>query len=97
MLVLSPGIGDTTGVSNYQAGDAASGITASRHNLGALGKVLHTNQTSEICVFCHTPHHSNTGAGSGPLWNRSNSTAANYIGYGDTLGGSNIGAPGGRH
>lgn len=95
MLLLSAGTGGATGVSNYQAGDAANGIASSRHNLGALGKVLHTNATSEICVFCHTPHHSNTNPGSGPIWNRSNSTAANYTGYGTTIGGSNIGTPGG--
>ncbi len=94
LLVLNPGIGDTTGVSDYQAGAPANGIAASRHNLGALGKVLHTNQTSEICVFCHTPHHSNTAAGSGPIWNRSNSTAATYTSYGTTLGGSSTGVGG---
>ncbi|MBI2413616.1 MAG: hypothetical protein HYV24_10460 [Deltaproteobacteria bacterium] len=82
-------------VSDYPAGLAASGIASSRHNLGGFGKVLHTNATTEICVFCHTPHHSNAGPGSGPLWNRSNSSSASYSGYGATIGGSSVGAPGG--
>lgn len=49
-------------------------ITMSRHNLGsthptslpAYGTV-YTNNTSEVCVFCHTPHGGSTAA---PLWNR---------------------------
>ena len=52
------------------------------------------NGTSEICVFCHTPHHSNTSLTNVPIWNRINSTAASYVAYGATLGGSTVGAPG---
>lgn len=95
LLMVNAGTSGATGVSDYQAGAPANGIASSRHNLGGFGKVLHTNATTEICVFCHTPHHSNTGAGSGPLWNRSNSSAASYTGYGPTLGGSTVGGPGG--
>lgn len=50
---------------------AATGIAASKHNLGSSG-VSGNNQTSstgEICVFCHTPHASNTTVGA-PLWNK---------------------------
>ncbi len=53
----------TTGV-----GDPAGGIVNSRHNLSSSGWPF-IGPTSEICVFCHTPHWANTGEG--PLWNRS--------------------------
>ncbi len=39
----------------------------------------------EVCVFCHTPHGSNTGPGTfpgpAPLWNRLMPTTANYTLY----------------
>lgn len=93
----------TPSASTYNAGDAANGIADSRHNLGNLGKFTTSlpntstngiNGTSEICVFCHTPHHSNTDLANVPIWNRNNSTAASYTAYGPTLGGSTVGAPG---
>ncbi len=83
----------------YNAGDPANGIGDSRHNLGNLGEhlTITTNTspnglsgTSEVCVFCHTPHHSNTDVTRVPIWNRNNSTAASYTAYGPTLGGSNV-------
>ncbi len=71
-------------VSDYPAGVPAGGILRSRHNLGAYGSVLHTHATSEVCVFCHTPHSAdNTIA---PLWNRTNS--ATYTTYGTTASGT---------
>jgi hypothetical protein len=76
-------------VSDYTAGTAANGIGNTRHNMGSFGRVLYTNATSEICVFCHTPHHSNTTVTPAPLWNRG-SAAASYTAYGTTIGGSNI-------
>lgn len=79
-------------VTDYPAGVAANGIGNSRHNLGSFGKVLRTNGTSEICVFCHTPHHTNTAVSPAPLWNRVNN--ASYTAYGATLGGSNVSAVG---
>lgn len=91
----------TPSASTYNAGDAANGIADSRHNLGNFGNFTTSlpniatsgiNGTTEICVFCHTPHHSNTGANGdrAPIWNRNNSTAASYTAYGTTLGGSII-------
>lgn len=50
---------------------AAAGISTTKHNLGSAG--TGTNKvsvgTDEICVFCHTPHASNTGVAA-PLWNK---------------------------
>lgn len=81
---------------DYPAGSAANGIVGSRHNLGSFGSFITTNAengTSEICVFCHTPHHTNTAVSPAPLWNRTNS-AGSYTAYGTTIGGSNITAVG---
>ncbi len=73
------------GIADYAPGDAANGIAATRHNLGAGGHVLHTNATTEICIFCHTPHHGKSNA---PLWNRVNN--ATYTAYGSTIAGTQI-------
>ncbi len=94
---------DTANVAAYQAGMAANGIQAARHNLGAMSTQYNTTGTSEICVFCHTPHHTLTansrGINSGsnyanksdyapaPIWNRQ-SVATNFVAYGTTIGGS---------
>lgn len=54
-------------------GMAASyaGIKDTKHNLGASNGVNenYTSGTDEICVFCHTPHASNTNV-KAPLWNK---------------------------
>jgi cytochrome c553 len=79
---------------------AANGVVQSRHNLGAFGSHLATRNdiasgtvtgTTQICVFCHTPHHSNTDAR--PLWNRNMPNSASYIGYGTTIAGTVIAKP----
>ncbi len=87
----------TSNVAAYSYGMSANGIQASRHNLGAMSNMFNTAGTSEVCVFCHTPHHTLTSTTPGhpsyapaPIWNRQGNTAANYIGYGTTIGGSNI-------
>jgi len=79
-------------VSDYGVGAAANGVVASRHNLGSFGSFITTtgeNGTTEVCVFCHTPHHTNTAVTPAPLWNRGNS-AATYTAYGTTIGGTTI-------
>jgi predicted CXXCH cytochrome family protein len=51
---------------------AYAGIAATKHNLGASnGSNINymTTGTTEICVFCHTPHASNTNV-KAPLWNK---------------------------
>ena len=46
-------------------GSAANAqIVGSKHDLGAA-----TSNTTEVCVFCHTPHGSNLSA-QAPLWNK---------------------------
>jgi predicted CXXCH cytochrome family protein len=53
---------------------AFAGITGSSHDLSARGW-----GTTEICVFCHTPHNAKAEQLT-PLWNHQ-STAASYILY----------------
>lgn len=88
-----PGVANGTfTTADYPAGSAANGIVGSRHNLGAFGSFLTTsgqNGTTEICVFCHTPHHTDTTVSPAPLWNRKNAAGA-YTAYGTTIGGSSI-------
>jgi len=54
------------------AAPAFAGISGSKHDLGSGGSSqLGANMTTdEICVFCHTPHGSDTTAAV-PLWNKS--------------------------
>ncbi len=57
-------------------------IATSKHNLGASGPgpiKAAAGQTTEICVFCHTPHAANMTTNLGvPLWNRTGITGATY-------------------
>jgi hypothetical protein len=57
----------------------AAGITATKHNLSTTGTGTNhvTTGTDQICVFCHTPHGSNTSAAV-PLWNKNIPTTATY-------------------
>ncbi|RZI42023.1 hypothetical protein EGT07_15625 [Herbaspirillum sp. HC18] len=67
----------------------AAGITDTKHNLGSNG--TGTNKfsgTGEICVFCHTPHGSDTTAAV-PLWNRTLAGPATYTTY-NSLGTSSL-------
>jgi predicted CXXCH cytochrome family protein len=59
-----------------------TGISTTKHNLGSGSsfgnKSSGVGATTEICVFCHTPHAANVAAG--PLWNRIAGTAT-YVPY----------------
>lgn len=63
---------------------AATGITTTKHNLSSGGPGNTFSGTDQICVFCHTPHGSDS-SGPAPLWNRTLPAAAGYTTY-DTLG-----------
>src|SRR6185369_12177115 len=80
---------------------AIAGITASapaqaqikntKHNLGTTTGGTGVNQfsgTTEICVFCHTPHGADTSAVV-PLWNRTLPAPASFTTY-DSLGTSTL-------
>ena len=61
---------------------AASGITNTKHNLTSTGTGPNKQSTTDqICVFCHTPHGSDTSSPV-PLWNKKlNVTGAVYTTY----------------
>jgi hypothetical protein len=65
------------------SGAAAAQITNTPHNFTASGganNVAETTGTDQICVFCHTPHGSDTTAAV-PLWNKTIPSAAAYQTY----------------
>jgi len=63
-------------------GNANAGISSTKHNLGTTGTGNNhlTAGTEEICVFCHTPHGSDTSAPA-PLWNKALPAGSSYTTY----------------
>ena len=62
---------------------ANAGIDNTKHNLGASNGSnanYMTTGTTEICVFCHTPHASNTAV-QAPLWNKPVAAGTSYTTY----------------
>src|SRR3990172_564811 len=61
---------------------AADNIAATRHNLSYSGPgAVKSGTVGEICIFCHTPHHSSPQA---PLWNRQLPSGQSYQLYGSS-------------
>lgn len=56
---------------------AMASVTNTKHNLGASGTNNHTNATTEICIFCHTPHGGDQSVAA-PIWNRKVSSSSVY-------------------
>jgi predicted CXXCH cytochrome family protein len=68
---------------------AQAQIASTKHNLGANGTGINKfSGTTEICVFCHTPHGADTSAAV-PLWNRTLPNPNTFITY-DSLGTSTL-------
>ena len=60
----------------------ADTIVNSVHNLSVTGPgTVKATAESDVCIFCHTAHHSN---GATPLWNHNLSGTTNYIVYSST-------------
>lgn len=62
---------------------AAPTVVNSKHNLGSEGTRnanYATTGTAEVCVFCHTPHGSNTSVNA-PLWNKKVNAGSSYSAY----------------
>ena len=55
---------------------AMASVVDTKHNLGASNQATsnHTTGTSEICIFCHTPHGGDSTTFA-PIWNRGVGTA----------------------
>ena len=79
---------------------AMAGIRYSKHDLSSSGgQDTRSTNIDEICVFCHTPHASNTAMTAAPLWNRSDNSTTwqNNNAYStDTLDGTSS-TPGGAN
>lgn len=80
------------GAGLFGSQDATAGIANTKHNLGSspgpASRVNSFDGTGEICVFCHTPHGSDTSAAV-PLWNRVLSAPTTYTTY-NSLGTSSL-------
>lgn len=62
-------------------GLASAGITSTPHNLTVTGTGPNKQSTTDqICVFCHTPHASNTTVAA-PLWNKGIPASTGYTLY----------------
>lgn len=59
---------------------ALASVTTTKHNLSASGSNNHTNATTDICVFCHTPHGGDQSVFA-PIWNRTVSSSSVYTRY----------------
>ncbi|MBI3609372.1 MAG: hypothetical protein HY204_01555 [Nitrospirae bacterium] len=65
----------------------AENVRNTLHNLSTSNPVAGTNigaggsPTTEVCVFCHTPHGANVGTAAAPLWNRAIPTSSGYSTY----------------
>ncbi|WP_457623838.1 cytochrome c3 family protein [Persephonella sp.] len=70
---------------------ATEDIRQTVHNLS-----LHSNDTTEVCVFCHTPHGSNQAFTGAPLWNKPIDATITFqvYGGGQTIGGTTVDQPG---
>ncbi len=62
-----------------------------KHNLSVSGPgPVKALTTTEICVFCHTPHNANPAV---PLWNQTLSTGVTYVPYTSTTLKATVGLP----
>ncbi|MBI3994501.1 MAG: hypothetical protein HY349_00860 [Nitrospirae bacterium] len=86
---LAVHLGGTTGHGGAYTSVPAEDIRNTLHNLGS-GKSGDFNpnlpnassSSAEVCVFCHTPHGSNTSApAAAPLWNRTVPASSGYTLY----------------
>ena len=59
---------------SQQTGTAA--ISGSAHDFSGKGW-----GSTELCIFCHTPHFAQTSITQAPLWNHSNTVVAAYTLY----------------
>jgi hypothetical protein len=57
-------------------------IVGSDHDLSSGGGAQGTGTTDQVCIYCHTPHASDTAAPA-PLWNKTLPTGTTYTRYSD--------------
>lgn len=56
---------------------AFAAITNTKHDLSSSSTAAIKGTSTEICVYCHTPHGA-TAAGTAPLWNRTTTAATDF-------------------
>lgn len=82
VAVALAGVATSLPASAQLGGALSTGVSATKHNMGSGGpgtiKVGGTGATTEVCVFCHTPHAAVVA--NGPLWNRT-AGSATYAPY----------------
>jgi len=67
------------------AAPAMAGVVGSKHDLSTTGTATDkSNNITEVCVFCHTPHQAATANGQDPLWNHTLAGTATYGAYAST-------------
>lgn len=81
---LASWVGAAALVAAFSGSALAAGITSTKHNLSSAGPGNRFSGTDQICVFCHTPHGSDTAAPA-PLWNRTLPGGGSFTTY-DSLG-----------
>lgn len=65
-------------LSMLAGGYSLATVAGTKHNFSSLSPAdVKTTDTTEICVFCHTPHNSNP---TGPIWNKQD-TGSTYNVY----------------
>ena len=76
-------------VGMFGGSPALAGISSTKHNLGSNSTSANkSGATTEVCVFCHTPHGADATA-SVPLWNKTLPSASTYTTY-NSLGTSSL-------
>jgi hypothetical protein len=77
LAVALVGVATSLPASAQLSAPLTTGISTTKHNMGSGGtgtnKSGGTGATTEVCVFCHTPHAAEVARG--PLWNRAAGTA----------------------
>lgn len=70
-LAMADGWGTTTATNIGSVANTRHNLTQSFiPNSGSAWMNPYRNNYGEVCVYCHTPHGSNTQMGAAPLWNR---------------------------
>lgn len=65
-------------------------VLTTKHNLSTSGPgTVKSNQESQVCIFCHTPHNAQPDS---PLWNRQD-PGTSYTLYNSSTANANIGQP----
>ena len=80
-------LGGTTGHGGAYTTVKAEDVRNTLHNLSLSNPVAGinistgANTTTEVCVFCHTPHGGNVSVSAAPLWNRAVPASSGYQPY----------------